>query len=67
MSKKGIHPNWIICNIFCNGKQILTTKSTQREIKVDIWAGNHPVYIKTLNKKTENKGRIENFINKYKF
>jgi ribosomal protein L31 len=67
MSKKGIHPIWIKCVIFFHGKEILSTKSTLSEIKVDIWAENHPVYIKTLDRTVEKKGRIENFANKYKF
>lgn len=65
MIKKAIHPNWYIAKVICEDKIILEVGSTKKELKVDIWAGNHPFY--TGSQKTlDTEGRVEKFERKYK-
>lgn len=43
--KKGIHPKWYPeAKVICNGEVVMTVGSTQPELRVDIWSGNHPFY-----------------------
>ena len=44
MAKKNLHPNWYQTKVFCDGKLVLEVGSTQEELNVDIWSGNHPFY-----------------------
>ena len=43
MPKSEIHPKWYPdAKVFCNGEVVMTTGSTQPELHVDVWSGNHP-------------------------
>ena len=43
MPKPDIHPTWYPdAKVICNGEVVMTTGSTQPEIHVDVWSGNHP-------------------------
>lgn len=43
--KKDIHPKWYPeAKVICNGEVVMTVGSTQPELIVDIWSGNHPFY-----------------------
>jgi large subunit ribosomal protein L31 len=65
MAKPGIHPEWHPeAKVFCDGEQIMTIGSTQPELHVDIWSGNHPFYTGTQ-KIIDTEGRVERFMRKY--
>lgn len=65
MIKKAIHPNWYTAKVICEDKIVLEVGSTKKELKVDIWSGNHPFY--TGSQKTlDIEGRVEKFERKYK-
>ena len=42
----------------------MTTGSTQPEIHVDVWSGNHPFYTGTQ-KILDTEGRVDRFMRKY--
>lgn len=43
--KKGIHPPYYTnAKVISEGKIVFETGSTLKEIKVDVWSGNHPFY-----------------------
>ena len=63
--KKDIHPKWYKeTKIYCDGKQVMTVPSTQEEIYVDIWSGNHPFYTGSQ-KLLDTEGRVDRFKKKY--
>ena len=65
MPKKDIHPKWYPdAKVICNGKVVMTTGSTQPEIQVDVWSGNHPFFTGTQ-KILDTEGRVDRFMRKY--
>ena len=65
MPKPDIHPTWYPdAKVICNGEQVMTTGSTQPEIHVDVWSGNHPFYTGTQ-KILDTEGRVDRFMRKY--
>jgi large subunit ribosomal protein L31 len=42
----------------------MTTGSTQPELNVDVWSGNHPFYTGTQ-KILDTEGRVDRFMRKY--
>jgi large subunit ribosomal protein L31 len=65
MAKDGIHPEWYPeAKVYCNGELVMTVGSTQPELHVDIWAGNHPFFTGTQ-RMLDTEGRVERFLRKY--
>ena len=65
MPKKDIHPKWFPdAKVICNGEVVMTTGSTQPEIHVDVWSGNHPFFTGTQ-KILDTEGRVDRFMRKY--
>ena len=65
MPKKDIHPKWYAdAKVICNGEVVMTTGSTQPEIHVDVWSGNHPCFTGTQ-KILDTEGRVDRFMRKY--
>ena len=65
MPKKDIHPTWYPdAKVICNGEVVMTTGSTQPEIQVDVWSGNHPFFTGTQ-KILDTEGRVDRFMRKY--
>ncbi len=65
MPKSGIHPEWYPeAKVICNGEVVMTVGSTQPEINVDVWSGNHPFYTGTQ-KIIDTEGRVDRFLRKY--
>ena len=65
MAKPEIHPTWYPdAKVICNGEVVMTTGSTQPEIHVDVWSGNHPFYTGTQ-KILDTEGRVDRFMRKY--
>jgi large subunit ribosomal protein L31 len=50
--------------VICNGEVVMTTGSTQPELHVDVWSGNHPFYTGTQ-KILDTEGRVDRFMRKY--
>ncbi|MFN9531937.1 MAG: 50S ribosomal protein L31 [Cyanobacteriota bacterium] len=60
-----MHPTWYPdAKVICNGEVVMTTGSTQPEIHVDVWSGNHPFYTGTQ-KILDTEGRVDRFMRKY--
>ncbi len=65
MPKPDIHPTWYPeAKVICNGEVVMTTGSTQEEIHVDVWSGNHPFFTGTQ-KILDTEGRVDRFMRKY--
>ena len=65
MPKADIHPTWYTeAKVICNGEEIMTVCSTQPEISVEIWSGNHPFYTGTQ-KIIDTECRVDRFMRKY--
>ena len=65
MPKSDIHPTWYPeAKVICNGEVVMTTGSTQPEIQVDVWSGNHPFFTGTQ-KILDTEGRVDRFMKKY--
>ncbi len=62
--KKGIHPNYEEATVTCICGNTFKTKSTQKEIKVEICSQCHPFYTGTQ-RVIETGGRISKFKKKY--
>ena len=62
--KDGIHPNYFETAVKCGCGNTFTTRSTRKELKVDICSVCHPFYTGKL-KFVDTAGRIEKFKNKF--
>jgi len=62
--KQGIHPQYVETHVHCGCGNTFTTRSTRKELKVDICNSCHPFYTGKL-KFVDTAGRIEKFKNKF--
>jgi large subunit ribosomal protein L31 len=62
--KKGIHPEYKETTITCVCGNVIETRSTKKEIKVEICSQCHP-FITGKQKLMDTAGRVERFRNKY--
>lgn len=62
--KKEVHPEYIETAVSCGCGNAFTTRSTRKELKVDICSSCHPFYTGKL-KYVDTAGRIEKFKNKF--
>ena len=62
--KEGIHPKYVETKVKCGCGNAFETRSTQKEIKVDICNQCHPFYTGKL-KFIDTAGRIEKFQKKF--
>ncbi|MBM3702146.1 MAG: 50S ribosomal protein L31 [Actinobacteria bacterium] len=58
--KKGIHPEYFDCTITCSCGNTFKTRSTKKEIKVEICSNCHPFYT-GRQKLVDSGGRVERF------
>lgn len=63
--KKGIHPKYEEATVTCACGNTFKTKSTQKEIKVEICSVCHPFFT-GKQKLVDTAGRVEKFMKKYK-
>ena len=63
--KAKIHPEYVDCKVTCGCGTTFTTRSTRREIHVEICSACHPFYT-GKQKFVDTAGRIEKFNRKYK-
>ena len=62
--KPGIHPNYVECTVTCSCGNTFVTRSTKKELRVEICNACHPFY--TGQQKTaRTDGRIDKFNRKY--
>ena len=62
--KPGIHPNYVECTVTCSCGNTFVTRSTKKELRVEICNACHPFY--TGQQKTAAaRGRIDKFNRKY--
>jgi len=60
--KKDIHPEWYPeAKVICNGEVVMTVGSTQPELHVEIWSGNHPFYT-GQQRLVDTEGQVERFM-----
>ncbi len=62
--KKGIHPEYVECTVTCACGNTFTTRSTKKEIRVEICSQCHPFFT-GKHKFVDSAGRIEKFRKKY--
>jgi len=62
--KAGIHPEYHETTIACGCGEVIETRSTQKDLRVEICAVCHPFYTGTQ-KITDTEGRVERFRKKY--
>ncbi|MEM6331015.1 MAG: 50S ribosomal protein L31 [Planctomycetota bacterium] len=62
--KEGIHPNYQETQVTCGCGTTFTTRSTQKELKVDICSTCHPFFTGKL-KFVDSAGRIDKFKKKF--
>lgn len=60
--KKDLHPKWYPdAKVMHEGQVIMVVGSTQPEISVDIWSGNHPFYT-GQQRLVDTEGQVERFM-----
>jgi large subunit ribosomal protein L31 len=62
--KQGIHPEYVEATVTCSCGQTFKTRSTKREIKVEICSNCHPFFT-GKQKLVDTGGRVERFQKKY--
>ncbi|MBP1768656.1 MAG: rpmE [Candidatus Aminicenantes bacterium] len=62
--KKGIHPEYVECRVTCACGNTFTTRSTKKDIRVEICSQCHPFFT-GKQKLMDSAGRIEKFRKKY--
>jgi large subunit ribosomal protein L31 len=62
--KEKIHPQYIETAVSCSCGNAFTTRSTRKELRVDICSACHPFFTGKL-KYVDTAGRIEKFQNKF--
>jgi large subunit ribosomal protein L31 len=62
--KKGIHPEYMECRVTCACGNTFMTRSTKKEIRVEICSQCHPFFT-GKQKLVDSAGRVEKFRKKY--
>lgn len=62
--KKGIHPEYMECVVRCSCGETFITRSTKKELKVEICSRCHPFYT-GKQKLVDTGGRVERFERRY--
>ena len=62
--KKGIHPKYELTTITCACGNVIETRSTVKEVQVEICSNCHPFYT-GKQKLIDTAGRVERFKKKY--
>ncbi|GAW93813.1 50S ribosomal protein L31 [Calderihabitans maritimus] len=63
--KKGIHPKYEKTTITCACGNVIETRSTKKDIRVEVCSNCHPFYTGARQRVVEKGGRIEKFKKKY--
>jgi large subunit ribosomal protein L31 len=62
--KAEIHPDYVDCTITCACGEVIHTRSTRPQIRVEIWSKCHPFFT-GKQKLVDTAGRVEKFQKKY--
>jgi len=62
--KKGIHPNYDVTTITCACGNVIETRSTEKNIKIEICSACHPFFT-GKQKLVDTAGRIDRFKKRY--
>ncbi len=62
--KPDIHPEYFDCNVACVCGNTFTTKSTKKDLRVDICSNCHPFYT-GKQKLVDTEGRVDKFKKRY--
>ena len=62
--KQGIHPKYVDCTITCACGNVIQTRSTRPEIRVEVCSKCHPFYT-GKQKLVDTGGRVERFKRRY--
>lgn len=62
--KPDVHPNYVPAKIICACGHVIETRSTKKEIHVELCANCHPFYT-GKQKLMDSAGRVERFQRKY--
>ena len=62
--KKDVHPEYQECQVICACGNTFTTRSTKKEIRVEICSSCHPFFT-GKQKLIDSAGRVETFKKKY--
>jgi len=62
--KKGIHPNYAETTITCACGNVINTRSTEKDIKIEICSACHPFFT-GKQKLVDTAGRIDRFKKRY--
>ena len=62
--KEGIHPEYIETTIKCSCGALINTRSTLKDLRVEVCSSCHPFYTGTQ-KIMDTEGRVERFRKKY--
>ncbi|MCM2323858.1 MAG: 50S ribosomal protein L31 [Oligoflexia bacterium] len=63
--KQGIHPVYTETTVTCACGNVMETRATKENIKIEICANCHPFFT-GKHKLMDTEGRVERFLNKYK-
>ncbi|MEW6661844.1 MAG: 50S ribosomal protein L31 [Bacillota bacterium] len=63
--KEKIHPKYDTSSITCSCGNVINTRSTRKQIKVEVCSSCHPFYTGTKVRLIEAGGRIDKFKKKY--
>ncbi|MBQ7128699.1 MAG: 50S ribosomal protein L31 [Clostridia bacterium] len=58
--REGIHPNYDVCTVKCACGNVFETRSTSKELKVDICSKCHPFFT-GRQKLVDSGGRVDRF------
>ena len=62
--KQGIHPNYVDCTITCACGNVIHTRSTKKDIRVEICSKCHPFFT-GKQKLVDTSGRVDMFNKRY--
>lgn len=62
--KKDVHPEYLDCQVICACGNTFATRSTKKEIRVEICSSCHPFFT-GKQKLIDSAGRVEKFKKKY--
>ncbi len=63
--KQGIHPQYLETTVSCACGNVIETRATKENIKIEICSNCHPFFT-GKHKLLDTEGRVERFLNKYK-
>ena len=62
--KQGIHPNYQVSKVICQCGNVFETRSTSKEIKVEICSSCHPFFT-GKQKLVDSAGRVDRYRRRY--